>query len=210
MFAENKRRKSGWLGRLVVTVVLLAVFYAAGLAWFAQGLPREAGDAPPRAEAIVVLTGGAERVDRGLDLLDRGLAEKLFISGVYHAVEVNALIELAENQPEHLACCIVLGYEAGDTRGNAIETAAWMEAEGYGSLILVTAVYHMPRSLIEFQRVMPEAEIVPSPVYPRNFHLEDWYAWPGSASLLITEFAKYLLASAWAALSPPPGAPGGQ
>jgi uncharacterized SAM-binding protein YcdF (DUF218 family) len=204
MFAE-KKKGSGWLGRLVITVILLVAFYAAGLAWFVQSLPREASDAIPRAEAIVVLTGGAERVDRGLELLDRGLAEKLFISGVYHAVEVNALIELAENQPEHLACCIVLGYEAGDTRGNAIETAAWMKAEGYSTLILVTAVYHMPRSLIEFQRVMPEALIVPHPVYPRNFHLEDWYAWPGSASLLITEFAKYLLASAWAALSPPPG-----
>lgn len=194
----------GWLWRIFITLLLLGAFFLAGLIWFVQGLPRAVEDETTRTDAVVVLTGGSERVQQGLALLDAQMGQKLFISGVYHAVDVNALIDLAENKPGHLSCCITLGYEANDTRGNAVETAAWMAEEGYGSLRLVTAVYHMPRSLLEFRRAMPRAGIVPHPVYPEGFHLEDWWRWPGSASLLAQEFAKYLLASALAALANDP------
>ena len=201
---EERKKKSGWFGRLVITVILLAAIYTAALIWFVQALPRAAEDTTTKTDAIVVLTGGAGRVDEGLALLDERLGEKLFISGVYQTTGLEALIAPSQNLPEHISCCIVLGYEAGDTRGNATETAAWMAGEGYSSLRLVTAVYHLPRSLIEFQRAMPGVTIIAHPVSPESFHLEDWYRWPGSASLLITEFGKYLLATAWAALGERP------
>src|SRR3546814_1991195 len=119
-----------------------------------------------RTDAIIVLTGGSERLPTGLDLLSRDRADKLFVSGVYAGVEVAELLRLSRQSPQELACCIVLGYAANDTRGNAVETAAWVHAEGYKSLRLVTSNYHMARSLLEFRRLMPEIEIVPHPVRP--------------------------------------------
>src|SRR3546814_12475 len=96
--------------------------------------------------------------------------------------------------PDDLSCCVVLGYEADNTRGNAVETAAWMKEQGFDSLRLVTATYHMPRSLLEFHRTMPNIEIVPHPVFTEHFKRDDWWRWPGSTALLLTEYTKYLVA----------------
>jgi uncharacterized SAM-binding protein YcdF (DUF218 family) len=86
----------------------------------------------------------------------------------------------------------VLGHEADDTFGNAQETAQWIRGQGFHSLRLVTAWYHMPRSLLEFGRAMPEIDIVAHPVFPAQVKQEHWWAWRGTAVLLISEYVKYL------------------
>src|SRR5262249_23318436 len=91
-------------------------------------------------------------------------------------------------------CCIVAGHAAGSTLGNAEETAAWMKAEKFNSLRLVTADYHMPRSLLEFRRAMPATEIIAHPVFPDRVNRESWWRSPGTASLLVNEYDKYLIA----------------
>ena len=83
--------------------------------------------------------------------------------------------------------------QAGDTVGNAEETADWIRAEGYQSLLLVTSDYHMARSLVEFRRRLPGVEIVPHPVSSARVHLEEWWQWPGTAILLATEYSKFLV-----------------
>ena len=182
----------GWrrLRRLAVIAGALAIGYVLGFFWFATLLP------------TAVLTGGSDRLAVALDLLSAEKAEKLFVSGVYHGVDVRQLLDLSQHSPEDLSCCVVLGYEADNTRGNAIETAAWMKQQDYGSLRLVTATYHMPRSLLELRRVMPGIEIVPHPVFTETFKREDWWLWPGSSTLLITEYTKYLVALARGPLDP--------
>ena len=69
-----------------------------------------------------------------------------------------------------------------------------MRGQGFRSLRLVTAWYHMPRSLLEFGRAMPDIEIVAHPVFPEQVKSEHWWAWRGTAMLLISEYAKYLAA----------------
>src|SRR3546814_11467635 len=91
-------------------------------------------------------------------------------------------------------CSSDLGYEADNTRGNAVETAAWMKDQGFTSLRLVTATYHMPRSLLEFRRLMPDIEIVPHPVFTAHFKRDDRWLWTASSSLLITQQTKALVA----------------
>jgi uncharacterized SAM-binding protein YcdF (DUF218 family) len=162
--------------------------------WFAGQLPREPQDTISRTDAIVVLTGGSGRLQQGLDLLASELAEKLFVSGVYRGVDVQELLNISRATPEEIECCIALGYEADNTRGNALETARWLDGEDYGSMRLVTASYHMPRSLLEFRRLMPDVEIIAHPVFPENYHQVDWWLWPGSARLLVSEYNKYLIA----------------
>jgi uncharacterized SAM-binding protein YcdF (DUF218 family) len=68
-----------------------------------------------------------------------------------------------------------------------------MREEGFSSLTLVTATYHMPRSLAEFHHALPEARIVPYPVFPENFKRDAWWRWPGSAALVLAEYHKFAL-----------------
>ncbi len=169
-------------------------FWLGGLIWFAGQLPRDQSRDGRTSDAIVVLTGGSGRLQQGLDLLAADRAKKLFVSGVYRGVEVQELLDLSRTEPAEVACCIVLGYEADSTRGNAIETAEWLQEQAYDSIRLVTASYHMPRSLLEFRRLMPGITILPHPVFPSHYKQDDWWLWPGSARLLVSEYNKYLVA----------------
>jgi len=190
------RRRRRALLRIGLGAACGVLAWAVGLIWFAGHVPRPSDGPPPdgRTDAIVVLTGGSGRLDAGLRLLAEGQAGKVFVSGVARGVDVDQLLRIARRRPEDFACCIAVGYAADNTAGNARETASWMRAQGYRSLRLVTANYHMPRSLVEFRSAMPGVEIVPHPVFPPQFKLDGWWRWPGTAALLASEYSKYLLA----------------
>jgi len=145
-------------------------------------------------DAIVVLTGGSLRLRSGLDLLREGRGRQLFVSGVNREVDLAELLHVAGNAPDWAACCVALGHNADNTLGNAQETAAWMRRYGYRSLRLVTAWYHMRRSLLEFARAMPEVAIAPHPVFPENVRQRHWWARPGTVALILSEYGKYLAA----------------
>ncbi len=168
--------------------------WLAGLVWFVSALPVRVEDATRTTQAIVVLTGGGGRIAEGLDLLAANRAKKLFISGVGAAVDMQEILRVSQRPQADITCCVALGYEADSTYGNAIETAGWMRDNGLRSLRLVTAAYHMPRSLLQFRRAMPEMEIIPNPVFSANFHPDDWLRWSGNASVIVTEYSKYLVA----------------
>lgn len=182
------------LGRTLSLALLLLVALAGGFVWFASSLPTEPERPEETTDAIVVLTGGGERVAEGLRLLAAGRARMLLVSGVNPAVTVAELLALSPEVPADLADRVVLGYVAGDTAGNAAEAAAWMAQHGFRSLRLVTAAYHMPRSLLEFGRALPEAEIVPHAVFPPGVKREAWWRHSDSLSLLLGEYVKYLAA----------------
>lgn len=179
---------------------IAALLWLAGLQAFVAHIETLAepaiGSALESTDAIVVLTGGSERVSTGLALLRAGKGKKLFISGVHAGLTLD---EILGNQaaPKPLRdCCIVLGHAAGSTLGNAEETREWLRHQNAHSLRLVTANYHMPRSLLIFHAAMPEMTIIAHPVAPDSVKLEGWWAHPGTASLLVTEYTKYLWANA--------------
>ncbi|WP_085907404.1 YdcF family protein [Kiloniella majae] len=180
------------LGSFITVAALLS--WAFGFFWFATNLPEDVTNDAEAADVIVVLTGGSDRINTGLDLLELGTAKKLFISGVYKGVEVQELLRLSQRAPKNLECCVKLGYQADDTRGNALESQNWIEEEGYSSLRLVTAAYHMPRSLLEFRNAMPNIKILPHPVFPQHVKQKDWWLWPGSMTLILSEYVKFLMA----------------
>ena len=200
----TRPRGPGLARRLYIFAGVAVFTWFTGLLWFGVGLPDTVPDAARRTDAIVVLTGGSGRVHQGLELLAQGRAAKLFVSGVYRGVDVRELLRVSQQSPQDLICCIALGYQADNTHGNAVETAQWMRDQGLASLRLVTSAYHMPRSLLEFRRAMPEMEIVPHPVFPEGFEQGGWWPWPAGPGLLVTEYSKYLVALAMDVLSPGP------
>ena len=76
------------------------------------------------------------------------------------------------------------------------QTAIWMREEGFSSLRLVTASYHMPRSVEEFRDVFPDLVIVDHPVFPSHVKTDDWWRWPGTTILIIGEYHKFLISRA--------------
>lgn len=192
----QKRRLRKKRFAIPLVVLLFAVVWGLGFLLFVHTVSTVPAPISAKTQAIVVLTGGSLRLEAGLTLLSEGWGKKLFVSGVHRGVDVTELLRVSRQSPGRLDCCIALGYAADNTRGNARETASWMKREEYTSMILVTANYHMPRSLLEFRTAMPRAAIAPHPVSPSNVKLNAWWNWPGTAVLLAGEYSKFLLA--WA------------
>lgn len=176
----------------MIAALLVAIVYVAGLIRFAEDIPRAPRAPDETTDAIVVLTGGPLRLKEGLSLMAEGRAKKLFVSGVNRGVELGELLRVAGTPPGAVPCCVELGYAAYNTASNAEETRDWIAREGFRSLRLVTANYHMRRSLLEFRSVMPEIRIVPHAVAPESFKRENWWEWRGTATLVFVEYNKFL------------------
>lgn len=188
---QRKRRRL--LGPFFWLAVLGLALWAVGFLFFVQMVPKQVGDTWTTTDGIVVLTGGTKRLNTGLSLLSDHKAQKLLISGVYRGVDLKEILALSQTSPKELECCIDIGHEADNTQGNARETLLWVQKRGFKSIRLVTANYHMPRSMLEFSHLMPEIDIIPHPVFPKRVRVDEWWRWPGTASLLIGEYNKYIL-----------------
>lgn len=134
-------------------LALAVIVWALGFVWFAAALPQPAP--PERTDAIVVPTGSGGRIPRGLELLRDGAAEKMLVTGVDLDVETGEFAAEYEVPAAVMECCVTLGFAALDTRGNARETAHWIEANGFASLRLVTSDWHMRRAGLELSRQLP-------------------------------------------------------
>lgn len=184
----------------VVRGVLLAVLTAILLlAWlgflgFADHVHRARPPSPtPEADAIVALTGGTvTRLSTGMDLLAQGHGRRLLVSGVNPQVKDAELAALLKGPDALFACCVDVGRQAEDTLGNASETSAWAERNGFHRVIVVTDDYHMPRSLAELRIAMPGVELIAYPVATRASRPQVWQRDLGAAGRLAVEYGKYL------------------
>ena len=184
-----------WPLLIRLTGLALAVFLG-GFVIFVIAVSRYAPPGGEKADGIVVLTGGEHRIAEAVRLLAAGRAERLLISGVNRRTSRAKLRRLTRQGRELFDCCIDIGYEARDTRGNASETRAWAKRWKFSSLIIVTSSYHMPRSLVELGRVLPRATLIAHPVVPRKFRVASWWSEPRTARLLFTEYMKFLPSAA--------------
>ena len=167
-----------FLFRLMAFGLLL---YVLGYALFSVLLPKPAGD--ERTDAIVVLTGGSGRLERGFELMERELAERMLISGVDRTVRPVELAEAYDVDEALLECCVTLGRESFDTRSNADEVDRWLQRRRFRSIRLVTNDLHMPRARYELRkRIGPEVTMVTDAVQTDPSFMQ-----------IFTEYNKYLL-----------------
>ncbi len=140
-------------------------------------------------DAVVVLTGGSNRIGTALNVFKKHHAKYMLISGVNKKVTKEKLLSgLSEAEQEK----ITLGYEAEDTVGNAQEINNWIQDKDVSSILLITSFYHMPRSIFEIGRKNPDLKIAPWPVFPMEFDQSvEWiktrYAWQ-----LLLEYHKFI------------------
>lgn len=181
---------------------LCLILWLSGLLWFIDQIPTAQSNDTTPADAIVVLTGGSNRLEYGLQLLAHGLGRQLFITGVHDNITVETLLlHNATPQIQQILLpvadrSIILGHEAENTIGNADETKRWLNSMHYTSIRLVTSNYHMPRSLEEFNDTVKGVKIIPSPVEPDDFTMANWWCTRESRNLILSEYHKYMAAVA--------------
>jgi len=175
-------------------VVMAAAAICAGFGWFVSQLPAEEVALDRNADGIVVLTGGASRISDAIELLAAGHGKRLLISGVHRSTTTAAIARINPRYQKLVSCCVDLGYSAINTVGNAAETRLWVKDRGFTSLIVVTSAYHMPRTMAELQQQMPGIELVPFPVVTDRLRNEPWWASAPTARLILSEYAKYVMA----------------
>lgn len=137
---------------------LLLIAWGLGFALFAVSLPGPLEG--ETTDAIVVPTGGPGRIDRGLELLRDRQAKRMLVTGVAPGVRPADLAREYRAAPALLACCVDLGADAVDTRGNAEETARWLRGHRYRTVRLVTSDWHLPRARMELAAAMGQDAVI--------------------------------------------------
>lgn len=187
---------------LAVAAATGAALLFAGFLNFVAQVPHGEQPTPATGDGIVALTGGAERLSDALRLLASGRGKRLLISGVHPETTERELSRALPDYAAFARCCVDLGRRALNTAGNAIETRRWMRGHGFRSLIVVTSGYHMPRTMMELAREMPNVELIPYAVVTDRLGSEPWWRDGETTRVLVYEYVKYLAALIRVRLAP--------
>jgi uncharacterized SAM-binding protein YcdF (DUF218 family) len=163
-----------------------------GFLTFMDAVENRAPALPHNIGGIVVLTGTPARLTAGFDLLKENQGARLLVSGVNSKVTRETLRQATGQSSELMDCCVDLGRLARNTEGNAYETSLWAQSNDYDSLAIVTSAYHMPRSLVELKRQMPNIKLIAYPVASDTLELTGWWKNPRAFMVLAGEFNKYV------------------
>ena len=121
--ARTRRTRQLWIGLGLAAVALLG----AGFLLFAGAATRPPQEPPPKADGIVALTGTQQRIAVAAELLSKGHAKRLLVTGINRKATSGEIRQLTGLRTALFDCCVDLGYEAQDTIGNAEETLAWVK-----------------------------------------------------------------------------------
>lgn len=189
---------------MLAAIVLVAAgaALALGFASFVSAVPKVERTDVDRADAIVALTGGADRLADAVALLDRGRAGRLLITGVNPDTSEDELVRSVPRYARFADCCVDLDRRAANTLGNAQETRRWVRDRGFRSVIVVTSGYHMPRALMELGRELPDVTLIPYPVVTARLREGAWWRDPAAARLMVSEYLKFVAAAAKLRLGP--------
>lgn len=185
-------------------LLLVAGSAAAGFLYFADSVASLQPPANPKADAIVVLTGGFQRIDQAVELLQKRAGKRLLISGVHPSTTGGQIRRNTQSSADLFKCCVDIGHDAIDTIGNANETANWIRDNGYRSILVVTNNYHMPRSLLELRRANPDIEFIAYPVVNSDLKSTNWLRNPMVLKTILSEYVKLTIASVRDALGAHP------
>ncbi|PRD44522.1 YdcF family protein [Phyllobacterium phragmitis] len=189
---------------VTLLLLVLVLAFAVGFLAFSEHVTNMREPATvPAADGIIVLTGGQARIETAIGLLQHQNGMRLLISGVHPSTKRQALQRITHADAALFTCCIDIDRSAQDTVGNARESAKWIKAHDYRRVIVVTNNYHMPRSMAELSRAMPDVAFIPYPVVKTDLSQENWIKQGDTLRVLLTEYVKYLRSMARLVISPP-------
>jgi len=182
-------------GFILLSLILLGVF-SGGFLWFADSVASMRPPESARGDAIIVLTGGYQRIEQAVGLLRDGVGKRLLISGVNPATTRSQIRKMTQGSSDMFSCCVDMGYKAIDTIGNANEAASWIRDHNYSSIVVVTNNYHMHRSLHELRSASPQTEFIAYPVISADLARTNWFVEPDVVRTMLYEYLKFVAAAA--------------
>ena len=188
------------MSRHIWRAFFLAVFafllVLIGFFTFALKVERQVIQLDQKADGMIVLTGGADRIPDAIELFSKGHANRMLITGINPGITRAEIGRLNPKYRSLIECCVDLGYEAMNTSGNAREARRWAEQNAIQqSLIVVTSNYHMPRALAELHDALPELTLIPYPVVSVKMREGSWWQSSQAMRLMGSEYLKYILVS---------------
>jgi uncharacterized SAM-binding protein YcdF (DUF218 family) len=135
-------------------LAFLLLLYALGFVLFAFTLGTPAPPSARSTDAVVVLTGGAGRIEHAIEVLVAGKAKRLLVAGADPSVTKADIARRIGKHDKLIRCCVDLGSESVDTRSNAEEAQRWLQQRNFRSLRLITSDWHMRRARYEFSKLL--------------------------------------------------------
>lgn len=179
--------------KTLTLLILGFVLWFGGLVWFIEDMPQGTPNMTFKTRAIVVLTGGNNRIAEGFRLLAQESATThLLISGVRRGASLKAVIQGSGFKGPYNAAQVSLDYRSTTTVENAQNVAVWLKRKQIKSIRLVTANYHMRRALIEFDRSLKGVKIIPHAINPLESGGDTWCKDYKIFCLYLNEYHKYL------------------
>ncbi len=143
----------------VIAIFLVAL--VAGVV-FAKSLLLVETNVKPAPIIIVLGGGGEERPARALELLRKGTAPRLLLSGAGEDPSLRAKLR-EEKIPD---ARIVLESKSASTKENAEFSAEILRTQKITNAIIVTSWYHSRRALACFHKAAPEIQFQSAPTKP--------------------------------------------
>jgi uncharacterized SAM-binding protein YcdF (DUF218 family) len=191
---RSRLRRTARKVLMAAFLMIAAVF--GGFLWFADSVASLQPPENVKADAIVVLTGGYQRIDQALGLLRDGAGKRLLISGAHPSTSATQIRKMTQTPSELFSCCVDIGYDALDTIGNANEISRWIHDNGFRTVLVVTNNYHMPRSLHELRQADPVTDYIPYPVVNSDLTRRAWFVEPDVLRTMVYEYVKVVAANA--------------
>lgn len=186
-----KKKQKKYLLIVFAAFDCIFLLWLCGFLWFGQKINGYAEHSDEHTDAIVVLTGGRNRIAKAIGMLNNNMTEHLFISGVEKRTTMSDIARSLKTEiinPDK----IELGYKASNTIENAREIKEWIDKNNIKSVRLITSNYHTPRSLAELGAYHLPLKIIATPVYSEKVAKHWWQSW-GTFKLIAGEYNKYLV-----------------
>lgn len=186
-----KKKQKKYLLIVFAAFDCIFLLWLCGFLWFGQKINGYAEHSDEHTDAIVVLTGGRNRIAKAIGMLNNNMTEHLFISGVEKRTTMSDIARSLKTEiinPDK----IELGYKASNTIENAREIKEWLDKNNIKSVRLITSNYHTPRSLAELGAYHLPLKIIATPVYSEKVAKHWWQSW-GTFKLIVGEYNKYLV-----------------
>lgn len=188
----------GYVWRLArVAIATFFLIFCVFLGGFFSFAIKVSWSEPPKnlqGDGMVVLTGGAKRIETALTLMTEGAATKLLISGVAAETSSGDLAQRYNDYAGLFECCIDLDKGAENTVGNGTQTGHWIRDNQFKTVLLVTSAYHLPRAMVELSHSSSQTHFIAVPVIHGGLDLKAWYQDIEIMELMVREYAKYLAA----------------
>lgn len=140
-----------------------------------------------KADVVLILTGGSERLNEGFKIFKSTGAKRIIISGVGDGVKKSDFSKYFSSYSVD-PNLVILGKTALDTVGNALEANIFMQTNDYKKMLVVTSIYHLPRTKIVFAFENPAIDVSYHCVISNKYLSRSW----SNVVLIISEYNKTL------------------